>query len=157
MLPMKLRHIAFALAALLALPAHAEEIRIGTVKLVTAGSLFIAQEKGYFAAEGLDAKFSWFDAPGPVIQALVAGDIDIGTTGSSADARWRGYLIHSCTRSRITSNTPSPTHPMHGSVAGSRAGCTAGSSGRSSASLRDAGPTCKSLAVETSRWQACPR
>ncbi len=79
-----MKWIAFALAALLALPAHAEEIRIGTVKLVTAGSLFIAQEKGYFAAEGLDAKFIWFDAPGPVIQALVAGDIDIGTTGSSA-------------------------------------------------------------------------
>ena len=70
--------------AVLALPARAEEIRIGTVKLATAGSLFIAQEKGYFAAEGLDAKFTWLESPGAVIQALAAGDLDVGTTGSSA-------------------------------------------------------------------------
>jgi NitT/TauT family transport system substrate-binding protein len=73
-----------ALAMVAAAPAGADAIRIGTVKIAAAGSVFIAQDKGYFAAEGLDATIVYFDAPGPISAAVVAGDVDVGTTGSSA-------------------------------------------------------------------------
>ena len=45
--------------------------------------LFVAQEKGYFAAEGLEAELVAFDAPVPVAQAVMSGDVDYGTTGPS--------------------------------------------------------------------------
>ena len=73
------------MGALLAAPAGAEELRIGTVKLAAGGSMFIAKEKGYFAAEGIDAVFTYFDAPGPIPVAVVSGDLDVGATGSSAE------------------------------------------------------------------------
>lgn len=71
--------------ALLAVPARAEELRVGTVKLAAGGSMFIAKEKGYFAAEGVDVVFTYFEAPGPIPVAVVSGDLDIGATGSSAE------------------------------------------------------------------------
>ncbi len=45
--------------------------------------VMVAQGKGYFAAEGLDAELVPFDAPVPVAQAVVSGAVDFGTTGPS--------------------------------------------------------------------------
>ncbi|HEV8015161.1 MAG TPA: ABC transporter substrate-binding protein [Stellaceae bacterium] len=64
--------------------AGAEAIKIGYIKVAALSPLFVAQEKGYFAAEGLDAELTAFDAPVPVAQAVVSGDVDYGTTGPSA-------------------------------------------------------------------------
>lgn len=47
------------------------------------GPIFIALEKGYFAAEGLAAEFVPFD--NPIASAVVAGDIDFGAAPPSAN------------------------------------------------------------------------
>src|SRR5262249_22313209 len=69
-------------ALLLALPARgfAEEIRIGTIKSAGAGARFLAADRGYFAAEGLTPKFTFFEAAQPIAVANVSGDIDFGAT-----------------------------------------------------------------------------
>jgi NitT/TauT family transport system substrate-binding protein len=74
-----------AMAMIFAAPSTGERLRIGTVPLAASGSLFIAKEKGYFAAEGIDAVLTYFDAPGPIPVAVISGDLDVGSTGSSAE------------------------------------------------------------------------
>jgi NitT/TauT family transport system substrate-binding protein len=73
------------LAASILLPqaATAEEIKIGLQKTSGNGPVYIALERGYFAAEGLEPKLLFFDAPVPVVVAVVSGDIDFGATGLS--------------------------------------------------------------------------
>jgi NitT/TauT family transport system substrate-binding protein len=71
------------LAASLALPvprATAEEVRIGTIKVAGAGAMFLAEARGYFAAEGLTPRFVFFEAAQPIAVANVSGDIDFGAT-----------------------------------------------------------------------------
>jgi NitT/TauT family transport system substrate-binding protein len=62
----------------------AEPITIGLLKSAGSTAVYLAQDKGYFAAEGLDAKFEFFDAAEPIAVAAVAGAIDIGSVGTSA-------------------------------------------------------------------------
>lgn len=62
--------------------AAAEAIKIGSLKTLSSGAtIFIAQEKGYFKAEGLDAEIVFFDSAQPVAVAVASGDIDFGSTG----------------------------------------------------------------------------
>jgi NitT/TauT family transport system substrate-binding protein len=80
---------AFALAALaLALsawPAQANEaLKIGSLKATNVGPAFIAKEKGYFAAEGLDVDFTFFESAQPVAVGVAAGSLDFGCTSISA-------------------------------------------------------------------------
>lgn len=63
----------------------ADALRLGTVKIAAAGPLFIAEAKGYFRDAGIDARFTYFNSPGPVPVAVASGDIDIASTGSSAE------------------------------------------------------------------------
>jgi NitT/TauT family transport system substrate-binding protein len=62
----------------------AETIRIGILKVTVMAPLWLADEKGWFAAENLQPRFIDFDAPPPVVSALLSGDIDVGVTGLSA-------------------------------------------------------------------------
>ncbi len=81
------RALAAALAAVLLLAplaARAEHIKLGAIKTAGAGPIFIGLDKGYFAAEGLDAEVVFFDAAQPVAVAVVSGDIDFGITGVTA-------------------------------------------------------------------------
>jgi NitT/TauT family transport system substrate-binding protein len=82
------RRIALAVLATLALlaaaAAQAEPIAIGVLRLVSSGPVFIAVDKGYFAAEGLEPSLKFFDAAQPVALAVVSSDIDIGVTGLTA-------------------------------------------------------------------------
>ena len=64
--------------------AQAEAIKIGTIKVAGAGPLYLAQERGYFAAEGLEVQFAFFEAAQPIAVANVSGDIDIGVTPPTA-------------------------------------------------------------------------
>jgi NitT/TauT family transport system substrate-binding protein len=64
--------------------AKAEPIKIGSVKVAAFAALFVAQEKGYFAAEGVPAQLVFFDAAQPVAVAAVSGDIDFGVTAMTA-------------------------------------------------------------------------
>ncbi len=71
---------------LLAFPAQraaAEDVKIGYIKVTALAPVMVAQGKGYFAAEGLNAELVPFDAPVPVAQAVVSGAVDFGTTGPS--------------------------------------------------------------------------
>ncbi len=45
-----------------------------------AGAALHRHERGYFAAEGLDAQFRFFEAAQPIAAAAVSGDIDVGIT-----------------------------------------------------------------------------
>lgn len=76
------------LAALLWLLApgavQAEKIKIAALTLVSSAPLFIAQERGYYAAEGLDAELVFFRAAQPVAVAVASGDADFGVTAFTA-------------------------------------------------------------------------
>jgi NitT/TauT family transport system substrate-binding protein len=80
----RLSLIALVSGAVLATGARAETIKVGLLKTVGSGPIFIAQEKGYFAAEGLTVENVVFDSAEPVAVATVSGSIDIGATGLTA-------------------------------------------------------------------------
>ena len=66
---------------LLAAPARAAEpLRIGLLRTLSPAPLYLAMERGYFAAEGLDAQFRFFESAQPIAAAAVSGDIDVGIT-----------------------------------------------------------------------------
>lgn len=72
---------------LLAAIAHAgaaEHVKIGVVRSLGGAPVFVAKEKGFFAAEDLDAEIVFFDAAQPIAVAATSGDIDFGTTGMTA-------------------------------------------------------------------------
>lgn len=73
-----------ALIALTACRAVAEDINIGTIKVAGAGALFLAEQRGYFAAEGLTPHFVYFEAAQPIALANVSGDVDFGATPPAA-------------------------------------------------------------------------
>jgi NitT/TauT family transport system substrate-binding protein len=78
-----------ALAAMVALaggmpPAMAQNVAVGVLKLASSGPVFIAEDKGYFKDEGLDAELKFFTAAQPIAVAAVSGDVDIGVTGLTA-------------------------------------------------------------------------
>src|SRR5579862_1125179 len=62
----------------------AEKIKIGLLKTSLNGPMFIASEKGYFAAEGLDADLIFFEAAQPVAVAVVSGDLQFGAAATTA-------------------------------------------------------------------------
>jgi NitT/TauT family transport system substrate-binding protein len=74
------------LAALFALSAcsHKAEAparaRVAVLPLISSAPIFIAQERGYFAAEGVEVEISLFNAAQPVAVAVASGDADFGVT-----------------------------------------------------------------------------
>jgi NitT/TauT family transport system substrate-binding protein len=62
----------------------ADKVTVAALRFVSSGPLFIAQGRGYFAAEGLDVEFRFFDAAQPVAVAIASGDADFGATGFTA-------------------------------------------------------------------------
>src|SRR5579862_9269687 len=58
----------------------AETIKIGAQK-VAGGPLYIAAAKGYYAAEGLEPDFVFFEAGEPIAVAAASGAIDFGVAG----------------------------------------------------------------------------
>src|SRR5215469_3514045 len=76
---------AFAVLAATFSLSHANEaIKIGSLKATNVGPAFIAKEKGYFAAEGLDVDFTFFESAQPVAVGVAAGSLDFGCTSVSA-------------------------------------------------------------------------
>lgn len=61
--------------------AAADAITIGVVKSTTSAPLYVAIEKGFFAAEGIDPRLVFFDAAQPIAVGVVSGDLDFGVTG----------------------------------------------------------------------------
>ncbi|HEX3972599.1 MAG TPA: ABC transporter substrate-binding protein [Stellaceae bacterium] len=59
-------------------------IKVGVVQTLAVGPIFVADERGYFRDEGLDAQITFFDAAQPISVAVASGDIDFGCTGMAA-------------------------------------------------------------------------
>jgi NitT/TauT family transport system substrate-binding protein len=64
--------------------AQTEKVSLAVLKLSSSGMVFIAKDKGYFAAEGLDVEFKFFTAAQPIAVAVTSGDADFGVTGLTA-------------------------------------------------------------------------
>lgn len=60
--------------------ARAEVIKIGQLKTAGNGATYVALDRGYFAAEGLEPQLVFFEAAQPIAVAVVSGDVDIGAT-----------------------------------------------------------------------------
>ena len=73
--------VALGLALTCGGAAAAEKVKIGTLKTSGSGAVYIAQERGYFAAEGIDTELVYFESAQPISVATTSGDIDIGYTG----------------------------------------------------------------------------
>lgn len=73
-----------ALAATGLRPARAAgaltPLRIGMLHTLSPAPLYLAKQRGYFADQGIDARFVFFEAALPIAAAAVAGDIDVGVT-----------------------------------------------------------------------------
>jgi NitT/TauT family transport system substrate-binding protein len=94
------RRSALALgAAALATPALGQAalppVRVGVLRLASAGPVFIAQDKGYTRDAGVDVTLRFFDAAQPIAVAIASGDIDVGITaftGGLFNLAGRGQL-----------------------------------------------------------------
>jgi NitT/TauT family transport system substrate-binding protein len=80
--------LALVSAIALAAPAWAEDysMKVGTGPVTASGPLYIAQDRGYFAAEHITAEMVSMDAAQSVAQGVVAGALDIGLTAATAAA-----------------------------------------------------------------------
>ena len=80
------RCLLWAAAALTLTPvvAGAGPIKIGLSKTFTGAAVFIAQERGYFAAEGVPAELVFFDSAEPVAVAVASKAIDFGVAPFTA-------------------------------------------------------------------------
>jgi NitT/TauT family transport system substrate-binding protein len=68
-------------AAIRVVPARAAPtIKLGLLHTLSPAPFYLAQKRGYFAAEGTDVQFRFFDAAQPIAAAAVSGDIDVGVT-----------------------------------------------------------------------------
>ena len=76
--------LGLALASSLVAPppaAAADKIKIAVVSSLSSAPILVAEAKGYFTDQGLDAALVHFDSAQPVAVAVAAGDIDFGSTG----------------------------------------------------------------------------
>jgi NitT/TauT family transport system substrate-binding protein len=84
---------AAGLAGSAALPASAADsikIRIATVNSETSGAAMYAQDKGFFTQAGLDADLAFFANGAVVVNAIVTGSADFGSSAVSSLALARG-------------------------------------------------------------------
>ncbi len=71
---------AFAGGAIRTDAAEARKLTLGMLHTLSPAPIYIAQGRRYFADQGLDVAFVFFDAAQPIAAAAVAGDIDVGIT-----------------------------------------------------------------------------
>jgi NitT/TauT family transport system substrate-binding protein len=62
----------------------ADKIKVGILPLTSHAPDIIAQGKGYFAKQGIDASFVTFLAAQPMAVAIASGDVDFGITAITA-------------------------------------------------------------------------
>lgn len=71
--------LSFASAAV-----HADKVTVSLTKSVASAPIFIAQDLGYFAEEGLEVELKYFAGGPHVAIAVASGDADMGITALSA-------------------------------------------------------------------------
>ena len=65
-------------------PAFANtKLSVGALRFTSHAASFVAFERGYFAAEGLDVEFKFFEAAQPMAVAIASGDADYTVTAIS--------------------------------------------------------------------------
>ena len=84
------RHVLCAAALVVAAgvadaAAAADKLSVGALRFTSHSGGFIALENGYFAEEGLDVEFRFFQAAANSAAALAAGDIDFTVAGVTSD------------------------------------------------------------------------
>ncbi|WP_339850937.1 ABC transporter substrate-binding protein [uncultured Nisaea sp.] len=60
--------------------AAADKITVGALRFTSHAGGFVAFEKGYFAEQGLEVEFKFFQAAQPMAVAIASGDVDFGVT-----------------------------------------------------------------------------
>ena len=81
----RILYLLLAFLSVAAAPAGAvEKIGVAALPFVSSAPVFIAKERGYFAAEGLEAEVKILRAAQPVAVAVVSGDADFGVTAFTA-------------------------------------------------------------------------
>src|SRR5258708_7513758 len=79
-----LAHLAvLAITCVLASVSRAETVRVGIVGASSDVPFFIADAKGYFAAEGLTVELMSFDSGAKMVAPLGTGDLDAGGGAAS--------------------------------------------------------------------------
>ena len=75
---------AAAAAPMIPAPAFAgTKMKVGALRFTSHAASFVAFERGYFAQEGLDVEFKFFQAAQPMAVAIASGDVDYGVTAIS--------------------------------------------------------------------------
>src|SRR5712691_11563776 len=117
------RHVLAGLgvaAAAAAKSARAQEkLRVGVLRLVSSGPVFIAFERGYFRDRGLDVELKFFDAAQPIAVATASGDVEFGVTaftGGLFNLAGKGALRIVAGQSR-----EAPSYPLVAYLAGKSA------------------------------------
>ena len=75
-----------ASATLLSAPAvlaEAKKITVGALRFTSHAPSFVAEERGYFADNGLEVEFKFFQAAQPMAVAIASGDCDYAVTAIS--------------------------------------------------------------------------
>jgi len=67
-------------AATPGLGVAADKVAVGALRFTSHSGSFIAYERGYFADEGLEVEFKFFQAAQPMAVAIASGDVDFGVT-----------------------------------------------------------------------------
>jgi len=75
---------ATTLAALAAPAWAADKVAVGVLRFVSSGGLYLAVERGYFTAEGIEVELKFFEAAQPIAVAVVSGDTQFGLTAITA-------------------------------------------------------------------------
>jgi NitT/TauT family transport system substrate-binding protein len=79
--------VAFSIiVSLLSSAAAQQHVTVGTMRDVRNGALFLAADRGYFKAEGLDVEMIAYKSDSEVAQALAGGGADFALAGFSTDA-----------------------------------------------------------------------
>jgi len=75
---------AAAAAPMMPAPAFANtKLKVGALRFTSHAASFVALERGYFAEEGLDVEFEFFQAAQPMAVAIASGDADYAVTAIS--------------------------------------------------------------------------
>jgi NitT/TauT family transport system substrate-binding protein len=79
-----MRWLVLAAGLWLCRPALAETVNVGLANTLADCTLYVAADRGYFAAEGLEINFVVLDSGGKMIAPLGSGQLDVGSGALSA-------------------------------------------------------------------------
>jgi len=89
----------------------AEKVKIGYLRIVMSLPTFVAQEKGFFEKAKLDVELIPFNSGTAIIDALVAGRIDVNACGSTTGYWFAEQNVPGRFRIFLTYGTPSRENP----------------------------------------------